>query len=181
VVAEITAWPAARRPAEATVVEILGEEGAPGVAEEVIIRQFELPHRFPRRVLLDAETVPAAVGGGDLAGRSDLRGLLSVTIDGETARDFDDAISLELTPRGTFLLRVHIADVSHYVPEGGPLDHEAFARGTSVYFPAACCRCCPSGSPGICSLNPGSTAWRSRRCSNSPARGKSSGTIFSRR
>ena len=156
VVAEITAWPAARRPAEATVVEVLGDEGAPGVAEEVIIRQFDLPHRFPRRVLLDAETVPAEVGAPERAGRSDLRGMLTVTIDGETARDFDDAISLELTPKGTWLLRVHIADVSHYVPEGGVMDREAFARGTSIYFPGRVLPMLPERlSNGICSLNPG--------------------------
>ena len=156
VVAEITAWPAARRPAEATVVEVLGDEGAPGVAEEVIIRQFDLPHRFPRRVLLDAETVPAEVGAPERAGRSDLRGMLTVTIDGETARDFDDAISLELTPKGTWLLRVHIADVSHYVPEGGAMDREAFARGTSIYFPGRVLPMLPERlSNGICSLNPG--------------------------
>ncbi len=156
VVAEITAWPAARRPAEATVVEVLGADGAPGVAEEVIIRQFELPHRFPRRVLLDAETVPAEVGVPERSGRADLRGLLTVTIDGETARDFDDAISLELTPKGTWLLRVHIADVSHYVPEGGVMDREAFARGTSVYFPGRVLPMLPERlSNGICSLNPG--------------------------
>jgi len=156
VVAEITAWPAARRPAEATVVEILGADGAPGVAEEVIIRQFDLPHRFPRRVLLDAETVPAEVGAPERAGRADLRSLLTVTIDGETARDFDDAISLELTPKATWLLRVHIADVSHYVPEGGAMDREAFARGTSVYFPGRVLPMLPERlSNGICSLNPG--------------------------
>jgi ribonuclease R len=154
-VAEITAWPAARRPAEATVVEVLGPEGDPGVAVEVIVRQFDLPHRFPRRVLLDAETVPASVGAADLAGRADLRDLLTVTIDGETARDFDDAISLETTPKGTWLLRVHIADVSHYVPEGGALDREAFARGTSVYFPGRVLPMLPERlSNGICSLNP---------------------------
>ncbi|HEY6000337.1 MAG TPA: ribonuclease R, partial [bacterium] len=156
VVAEITAWPAARRPAEATVVEILGKEGDPGVAEEVIIRQFDLPHRFPRRVLLDAEAVPAEVGPAARAGRSDLRGLLTVTIDGETARDFDDAISVEQTPKATWLLRVHIADVSHYVPEGGAMDREAFARGTSVYFPGRVLPMLPERlSNGICSLNPG--------------------------
>jgi ribonuclease R len=156
VVAEITAWPAARRPAEATVVEVLGDEGAPGVAEEVIIRQFDLPHRFPRRVLADAEGVPATVGAPERAGRVDLRGLLTVTIDGETARDFDDAISLEQTPKGTWLLRVHIADVSHYVPEGGAMDREAFARGTSVYFPGRVLPMLPERlSNGICSLNPG--------------------------
>jgi len=156
VVAEITAWPAARRPAEATVVEVLGQDGAPGVAEEVIIRQFDLPHRFPRRVLLDAESVPAEVGAAERAGRADLRGLLTVTIDGETARDFDDAISLELTPKATWLLRVHIADVSHYVPDGGVMDREAFARGTSVYFPGRVLPMLPERlSNGICSLNPG--------------------------
>jgi len=156
VVAEITAWPAARRPAEATVVEVLGDEGGPGVAEEVIIRQFDLPHRFPRRVLLDAETVPAEVGAPERTGRSDLRSLLTVTIDGETARDFDDAISLELTPKGTWLLRVHIADVSHYVPAGGAMDREAFARGTSIYFPGRVLPMLPERlSNGICSLNPG--------------------------
>jgi ribonuclease R len=156
VVAEITAWPAARRPAEGKIVEVLGAAGDPGVAEEVIIRQFDLPHRFPRKVLQDAETVPLAVSAADLKGRADLRGLLTVTIDGETARDFDDAISIALSPKSTFHLWVHIADVSHYVPAGGLLDQEAFARGTSVYFPGRVLPMLPERlSNGICSLNPG--------------------------
>jgi ribonuclease R len=156
VVVEITAWPAARRPAEGTVVEVLGADGAPGVAEEVIIRQYDLPHRFPRRVLVEAEGAPARVAPADLAGRRDLRGLLTVTIDGETARDFDDAISLELTGKSTYLLRVHIADVAHYVAEGGAMDREAYARGTSVYFPGRVLPMLPERlSNGICSLNPG--------------------------
>ena len=122
----------------------------------MIIRQFDLPHRFPRRVLLDAETVPRRSAPPSARGRADLRGVLTVTIDGETARDFDDAISLELTPKGTWLLRVHIADVSHYVPEGGAMDREAFARGTSVYFPGRVLPMLPERlSNGICSLNPG--------------------------
>jgi len=156
VVAEITAWPDGRRPAEGAVIEILGAAGDPGVDEEVIVRRFELPHRFPRRVLDAAAAVPEAVREADLAGRIDLRGMLTVTIDGETARDFDDAISVERTGRGTFLARVHIADVGHYVPEGSPIDREAYERGTSVYFPGRVLPMLPERlSNGICSLNPG--------------------------
>ena len=107
-------------------------------------------------MLLDAETVPAEVGAPERAGRVDLRGMLTVTIDGETARDFDDAISLELTPKGTWLLRVHIADVSLHVLHQGAMDREAFARGTSIYFPGRVLPMPPERlSNGICSLNPG--------------------------
>ncbi len=156
VVAEVTAWPDGRRPAEGAVLEVLGKAGDPGVAEEVIVRRFELPDRFPRRVLEEAAAVPAQVRPGDLAGRIDLRELLTATIDGETARDFDDAISVELTGRGTWLTRVHVADVGHYVAEGSQLDREAYARGTSVYFPGRVLPMLPERlSNGICSLNPG--------------------------
>ena len=181
VVAEITAWPAARRPAEATVVEILGDEGGPGVAEEVIIRQFDLPHRFPRRVLLDAETVPAQVGAAERAGRADLRGLLTVTIDGETARDFDDAISLERRPRGPGCCACTSRTSRTTSPRAGRSTARPSRAAPASTSPAACCRCSPSGSrTASAASTPGSTAWRSRRCSSSRGRAGSSTTISSR-
>ncbi|HWP42600.1 MAG TPA: ribonuclease R, partial [Blastocatellia bacterium] len=121
----------------------------------IIIRKHHLPHVFPSPALAQAEAIPEAVTEEQLRGRADLRDLLTITIDGETARDFDDAVSLEMLPHGRQRLGVHIADVSYYVTEGSPLDEEAFRRGTSVYFPERAIPMLPERlSNGICSLNP---------------------------
>jgi ribonuclease R len=107
---------------------------------------------------------PAEITDAQLAGREDLRERLTITIDGETARDFDDAVCLEELPNGRLLLGVHIADVSYYVREGSPLDEEALERGTSVYFPERAIPMLPERlSNDICSLKPKSTALRCRR------------------
>src|SRR5262249_56128631 len=97
----------------------------------------------------------AAVSEKDIRGRTDVRRLQTVTIDGEHARDFDDAITIEKLPNGHFWLGVHIADVSHYVREGSALDREAYERGTSVYFPERAVHMFPAElATGLCSLNP---------------------------
>ncbi|MBI5809802.1 MAG: VacB/RNase II family 3'-5' exoribonuclease [Deltaproteobacteria bacterium] len=152
--AEITRWPAKHIPAAGRVAEIIGEPEDPDVEAEVILRKFGLPHRFPAHVLHEAKGVPDSVGEEDIKGRVDLRGKTTVTIDGETAKDFDDAVSVEKTRHG-FRLYVSIADVSRYVKEGTVIDTEAYARGVSVYFPGRCIPMLPEAlSNGICSLNP---------------------------
>ncbi|HWW62499.1 MAG TPA: RNB domain-containing ribonuclease, partial [Thermoanaerobaculia bacterium] len=137
------------------VVEVLGMIGDPGVDIEVVIRKFQIPHEFPAEVLRAAEAVPLEVSEDEIAKRVDLRNRNIVTIDGETAKDFDDAVEVQPLPNGNYLLGVHIADVAHYVTEGSDLDKEAFERGTSVYFPGRAVPMLPERlSNGICSLNP---------------------------
>jgi ribonuclease R len=134
---------------------VLGREDQPGIDIEIIIRKHHLLHVFPDKVSAEAEAISDIIGDEQLAGRVDLRELLTITIDGETARDFDDAVSLEILPSGRARLGVHIADVSYYVRQGSPLDEEAFQRGTSVYFPERAIPMLPERlSNGICSLNP---------------------------
>lgn len=138
------------------VIEILGHPDDFGVDVEIIIRKHHLRHRFPPEVLAQAQAVPLTLTQADLAGRRDFRGLDIVTIDGETARDFDDAVWVDRLHDGRFLLHVHIADVSHYVLPGSPIDQEAFLRGTSVYFPDRAVPMLPLElSTEICSLKPG--------------------------
>jgi len=141
--------------ARGRVVEVLGMIGEPGVDIELVIRKFHIPHKFPEEVLAAADAVPDEVKPEEIARRVDLREHNIVTIDGETAKDFDDAVEVQLLPNGNYLLGVHIADVSHYVAEGSVLDEEAFERGTSVYFPGRAVPMLPERlSNGICSLNP---------------------------
>ncbi|MDP9362199.1 MAG: ribonuclease R [Acidobacteriota bacterium] len=141
--------------ARGRVVEVLGFIGEPGVDIELVIRKFQIPHRFPPEVLGAADAVPEEVKPEEIARRVDLREHNIVTIDGETAKDFDDAVEVQQLPNGNYLLGVHIADVSHYVTEGSVLDEEAFERGTSVYFPGRAVPMLPERlSNGICSLNP---------------------------
>ncbi len=138
-----------------SVVEVLGFIGEPGVDIEVVIRKFHIPHHFSPEVVREAETIPTEVHPDELAKRVDLREHNIVTIDGETAKDFDDAVEVQLLSNGNYLLGVHIADVAHYVAEGSALDEEAFERGTSVYFPGRAVPMLPERlSNGICSLNP---------------------------
>ena len=154
VVIEVTSWPAGSRAPEGRVIEILGWPDDPDVEVQTVIRKFDLPHRFEADTLHEAEAVPAQIGKDDLKGRVDLRKLPTVTIDGETAKDFDDAVSIR-QEEDRFRLWVSIADVSHYVRPGNALDREAYLRGTSVYFPDRCLPMLPERlSNGICSLNP---------------------------
>lgn len=137
------------------LVEVLGTADAPDMELRLILRKYGLPTAFPPEVEAVAETIAPGVSPADLAGRRDLRGLLTFTIDGETARDFDDAVSLESLANGHVLLGVHIADVSFYVPEGGLIDREAAQRGTSVYFPDRVIPMLPARlSNDVCCLQP---------------------------
>jgi ribonuclease R len=141
--------------ASGRVVEVLGFIGDPGVDIELVIRKHHIPHDFPEEVLREAEGVATEVPPEVVAQRVDLRDRNIVTIDGETAKDFDDAVEVQKLPNGNYLLGVHIADVSHYVTEGSLLDAEAFERATSVYFPGRAIPMLPERlSNGICSLNP---------------------------
>ena len=150
----LTSFPDARRVAHGVVEERLGFLGDPGVDIEIVLRSHRLPPRFPQPVVEEAERYPEEVRREDLAGRRDFREHAIVTIDGETAKDFDDAVEVERTPRG-YRLGVHIADVSHYVTEDSLLDEEARSRGTSVYFPGRVLPMLPERlSNGLCSLNP---------------------------
>jgi ribonuclease R len=137
------------------VIEVLGRREDFGVDVEILIRKYHLPHRFPEAALAEAAAVPESVAEGELAGRRDFRALAIVTIDGESARDFDDAVYVERLPEGRYHLAVHIADVAHYVRPGSAIDREARLRGTSVYFPDRAVPMLPLDlSNGICSLNP---------------------------
>lgn len=152
---EITRQPIAGRPPAGRVIEILGRPETPGIDIEIVIRKHHLPHVFPLAVLVESEQIAEEITEDDRAGRTDLRGQLTITIDGETARDFDDAVSLERTEAGRYLLGVHIADVSHYVREGTAIDEEAYRRGTSVYFPERAIPMLPERlSNDLCSLKP---------------------------
>ena len=135
VLAELTRWPTAGRGAIGRVAEVLGDIDAPGVDTEIIIRKYGLPDAHSADAIAEAVTLGGAVSERDLRGRTDFRAAVTVTIDGDHARDFDDAITLEKLPNGHFWLGVHIADVSHYVQEGSALDRDAYDRGTSGYFP----------------------------------------------
>ncbi len=152
---ELTRWPTATRGAIGRVAEVLGDINAPGVDTEIIIRKYGIPDAHSDEAVTEAVRLGAAVSERDLRGRTDFRDLVTVTIDGEHARDFDDAITIEKLPNGHFWLGVHIADVSHYVQDGSALDREAYERGTSVYFPERAVHMFPSElSTGLCSLNP---------------------------
>jgi len=179
---EITDFPTVGRPARGRVIEVLGPPDAFGVDVEIVIRKHHLPHVFPENVLAEAtasaaqtvaameeeQQIPSLRYGmttkkhgtatkkhGGAAGRRDFRGLNIVTIDGETARDFDDAVLVRPLRNGNWELQVHIADVSHYVGPGTALDLEARLRGTSVYFPdRAIPMLPPELSSGMCSLRP---------------------------
>ncbi len=137
------------------VIEILGHPGDFGIDVEIIIRKHHLPNRFPGEVVEDAAAVPEAISEDEIRGRRDFRDLPIVTIDGETARDFDDAVLVDKLPNGHYALQVHIADVSHYVRPGTAIDVEAQMRGTSVYFPDRAVPMLPFElSTNICSLKP---------------------------
>jgi len=162
VTAEIAKWPTETRGPIGRVVEVLGDIDAPGVDTRVIIRKYGIPDEHGREAVEEARRLTRGRPGQaveparqDVEGRADFRGLQIVTIDGEHARDFDDAISIERRGDGHYVLGVHIADVSYYVKEGSALDEEAYERGTSVYFPERAVHMFPEAlATGLCSLNP---------------------------
>jgi ribonuclease R len=151
---EITDWPTPSRAARGRVIEVLGREDDFGVDVEIVIRKHHLPHVFPPNVLEEARAA-AQLDEREAARRRDFRDLPIVTIDGETAKDFDDAVFVR-QDGGEWELQVHIADVAQYVTEGSALDLEARLRGTSVYFPDRAVPMLPQElSSDICSLRPG--------------------------
>jgi ribonuclease R len=153
---QLLEYPGHGEDAVGQVIEVLGHPDDFGVDVEIVIRKHHLPHRFPAEALEEAQSIPGIIGGAELRGRRDFRLQDCVTIDGETARDFDDAVWVDRLPNGNFLLHAHIADVSHYVRPGSSIDREALARGTSVYFPDRAVPMLPLElSAGICSLLPG--------------------------
>ena len=155
VVVEITKWPEKRRSPEGVVIEVLGQKGDKGLDILTVIKKFGLPEEFPQKVLNFADTIEDEIDEREIKRRKDLRDVKMVTIDGEDAKDLDDAVSIEVLPNGRFKLGVHIADVSHYVREKNPLDKEALKRATSVYLIDRVIPMLPKKlSNGICSLNP---------------------------
>ncbi len=155
VVAEITEYPSRRRKAVAKIVEILGDSTTPGLEIEVAVRSHDIPHIWPSAVEKETYRFSEEVGEMDLQGRADLRDVPFVTIDGEDAKDFDDAVFARSHAHGGWTLYVAIADVSHYVAIGSALDQEAINRATSVYFPGHVIPMLPEKlSNGLCSLKP---------------------------
>lgn len=156
VVVRITKWPEGRRSPEGEIIEVLGYKGEPGIDVKSILRSYDIPETFPKEVLKEAEELPEEIPEKEKKRRVDLTKLKFVTIDGEDAKDLDDAVYVERLPNGNYLLYVSIADVSHYVKEGTNLDKEALRRGCSVYFLDRVIPMLPPKlSNGICSLNPG--------------------------
>lgn len=155
VLAAIVEQPSKHKQPIGRVVEILGDHMAPGMEVDIAVRSFELPFEWPEIVEDVARALGSEVAEEDKRGRADLRALPLVTIDGEDARDFDDAVYCEPLPEGGWRLVVAIADVSHYVRKDSALDEEAAKRGTSVYFPNRVIPMLPEAlSNGLCSLNP---------------------------
>jgi ribonuclease R len=152
---KIVQWPSGSQNARGKVIEVLGYENDFGVDVEIVIRKHHIPHVFPAEVLEEAESFTAVLDRGEVAGREDYRNLPIVTIDGETARDFDDAVLVRKTGSGNYELQVHIADVANYVTDGSAIDAEARMRGTSVYFPDRAVPMLPLElSTDLCSLRP---------------------------
>jgi ribonuclease R len=155
VVVEITGWPEGRKSATGMVTQILGHKNDPGVDILSIIHKHGIETEFLQTVIDQANSVPDQIAESDLEGRRDLRNEIIVTIDGADAKDLDDAVTVTKNADGTYKLGVHIADVSHYVTEGSPMDTEAYDRATSVYLTDRVIPMIPHRlSNGICSLNP---------------------------
>jgi ribonuclease R len=155
VTVEVTKWGTPTRGPVGRVTEVLGDIDDPGVDIEIILRKYGIVDEHSEAAVTEARRLGTAVKERDLKGRTDFRDRFVVTIDGEDARDFDDAISIERLPNGHYWLGVHIADVAHYVREGGALDGDAYDRGTSVYFPERAVHMFPEDlATGLCSLKP---------------------------
>jgi len=155
VAVEITDYASGSRPPAGKIVEVLGDPTDSHIDIAVVIREYGLRHEFPEDVLAEAAEVPTEVTEAELEGRTDFRSMPIITIDGESAKDFDDAVHVELRPDGLYRLHVHIADVGHYVKPGSAIDREAIERATSVYFVDRVLPMLPEVlSNEICSLKP---------------------------
>jgi ribonuclease R len=155
VTVEVTRWPTPTRGPAGRIVEVLGDINDPGVDTEIILRKHNIQDAHSPDAGAEAARLGSVVRDKDMAGRTDFRDRPVVTIDGEHARDFDDAISIERLPNGHYWLGVHIADVAHYVHDGSALDADAYDRGTSVYFPERAVHMFPEElATGLCSLRP---------------------------
>ncbi|NPA32820.1 MAG: ribonuclease R [Aquificae bacterium] len=155
VVVKITQFPTKGSPPRGKVKEVLGDPKKEFIAIDIIIRKFNLPTSYPEEVLKEVESIPEEIPPEELSRRRDLRKQLCFTIDPEKARDFDDAVAIEITPEGFFKLYVHIADVSYYVKEGTHTDKEAYKRGFTFYFPDRALHMLPEKlSARLCSLRP---------------------------
>ena len=155
VIVKVVKWADKRRSPEGIITEVLGKKGEKGLDILTIIKKHGLPEEFPEKVLKYAEGISEEIDPAEIARRKDIRDLRMVTIDGEDAKDLDDAVSIERLDNGNYRLGVHIADVSHYVREKNPLDKEALKRATSVYLIDRVIPMLPKKlSNGICSLNP---------------------------
>ena len=153
-VGKIVKYPDSSAEGQVEIIESLGEK-SPKLDVDIIIKKYDLSVDFPKEVLKEAESIKEEIPIQEIEKRKDLREQICFTIDGETAKDFDDAVSIEKLPNGNYRLYVHIADVSYYVKEGSFLDKEAYKRGTSVYFPDRVLPMLPEKlSNNICSLNP---------------------------
>ncbi|HZI50537.1 MAG TPA: ribonuclease R, partial [Terriglobia bacterium] len=152
---QITRFPTAAHWPAGKIVSVIGFLDDPNVETQVIIKKFGLPTQFPKEVEEEAAMLPDSIRESDLEGRDDFRKRTTITIDPTTARDFDDAIDVNVLPDGSFQLGVHIADVAHFVQPGSAMDREARIRGTSVYFPDRVLPMLPEKvSNHLCSLNP---------------------------
>ncbi len=155
VVVELKDWPDRRKPPEGVITEVLGDPDAPGVDLLSIIRKHDLPTSFPENVEQEAADISAQIPPEEIARREDFRKIFTLTIDPDDAKDFDDALSYQITPQGDFEIFIHIADVSHYVQTGSALDIEARSRGNSIYLVDRVIPMLPEKlSNGICSLQP---------------------------
>ncbi|MGL5756795.1 MAG: ribonuclease R [Paraclostridium sp.] len=155
VVCRITQWPTEDRKPEGKIIEVIGQKGERYVEITSVIREHGLPEEFPKKVLDEAEKVAIEIPQEEIDRRLDIRDMNIFTIDGEDAKDLDDAVSIELLPNGNYKLGVHIADVTHYVKEKSKLDKEALKRATSVYLVDKVIPMLPKTlSNGVCSLNP---------------------------
>ncbi len=155
VIVEITQWPDYDKNPEGAVQEILGKAGENNAEIHSIMAEFGLPFRFPSNINKAAERIKSEISDSDISSRKDFRGITTLTIDPEDAKDFDDALSLQFLDNGNFEVGIHIADVSHYVKAGSIIDQEAYERATSVYLVDRTIPMLPESlSNGLCSLNP---------------------------
>ncbi|MDO5714158.1 MAG: ribonuclease R [Tissierellia bacterium] len=155
VVVNITKWPEGNRNPEGVIEEIIGNPGDKGVDVLSIAKSMGFPMKFPKKVLSQGRNIPQKVLPEEIENRKDYRDITTFTIDGQYSKDFDDAVSIEMTKEGNYRLGVHIADVAHYVKKDSPLDKEAYLRGNSVYLLDEVIPMLPVElSNGICSLNP---------------------------